>query len=71
MSWKISRLNTIWFPLAFEQTFIGQRGNEKKLTNHICSFRSDQFETEIFDPDDTDNVDNPDAFSTFLQIVNL
>ena len=42
MSWKISRLNTIWFPLAFEQTFIGQRGNEKKLTNHICCFRSDK-----------------------------
>ena len=42
MSWKISRLNTIWFPLAFEQTFIGQRGNEKKLTNHICCFRPDK-----------------------------
>ena len=42
MSWKISRLNTIWFPLAFEQTFIGQTGNEKKLTNHICCFRPDK-----------------------------
>ena len=36
------------------------------VSDQISQFT--QFQTEIFDPDD---ADNPDAFSTCLQIVNL